>query len=89
MQTYLSLNQDLLRNLDLSHSNLDTICSIAKIYGFKGKLTGCGGSYVIILLPPNSLKHQSNSLNNFMTHLVRQGFIVKMTKISCDGVRID
>ncbi|GAB1867018.1 Mevalonate kinase [Camponotus japonicus] len=91
LQTNLSLNQDLLRNLDLSHSNFDTICSIAKTCGFKGKLTGDGARNVIILLPPNyhaSEEHNSR-VNNLTRRLTEKGFSSKIITISCTGVRLD
>ncbi|EFN62320.1 Mevalonate kinase [Camponotus floridanus] len=91
LQTNLSLNQDFLLNLDLSHPNFDTICLIAKTCGFKGKLTGDGSSKVIILLPPNyhaSEEHRSK-VNNLTRCLAEKGFSGEIITISCTGVRLD
>ncbi|XP_025262550.1 uncharacterized protein LOC112637324 [Camponotus floridanus] len=90
LQTNLSLNQDLLWNLDLSHSNFDTICSIANTCKFKKKLTVDGASKVIILLLPNyhaSVFHK-NKVGNLMKSLKEKGFMSQITTI-CTGVRLD
>ncbi|GAB1867016.1 Mevalonate kinase [Camponotus japonicus] len=91
LQDKFSSNQNSLCALDLSHPNINSICSITKTYGFKGKLTGDGAGHVIILLPPNyhaSEEHNSR-VNNLTRRLTEKGFSGKIITISCTGVRLD
>ncbi|XP_070157673.1 mevalonate kinase-like [Polyergus mexicanus] len=80
------LNQEILRDLRLSHPKLDIICAITKRYGFMGKLTSFGGRYVYILLPPYA---SEENITNLSTHLMLEGFTVTMTSMCCSGVKID
>lgn len=80
------LNQEIIRDLGLSHPRLDIICMITKRYGFMGKLTSFGGRYVYIMLPPYA---SEESIMNLSTHLTIEGFSVTMTSICCSGVKID
>lgn len=80
------LNQEIIRDLGLSHPRLDIICAITKRYGFMGKLTSFGGRYVYIMLPPYA---SEESITNLSTHLMIEGFSVTMTSICCSGVKID
>lgn len=79
------MNQTVLYRSGLSHPNLDIICSIARNYGFVGKLTGFSG-YAYILLPPDTPRE---NIINLFVHLSMEGFSIRMTTMSCNGVKID
>ncbi|KMQ84521.1 mevalonate kinase, partial [Lasius niger] len=83
---YIQENQRILHESKLSHPTLDNICSIAQSCGFTGKLTGFGGGFVYILLPPST---QEEQIRNLSTKLKAEGFNVTTTSVSCSGVRID
>ncbi|XP_025266309.1 mevalonate kinase-like [Camponotus floridanus] len=89
LQAKLSSNQNLLRQLDLSHSNIDLICTIAESCGFRGKLTGDGARNVIILLPPNYHAENNDKVYNLKRCLGDEDFFGKVVTISCAGVRLD
>ncbi|XP_025270421.1 mevalonate kinase-like [Camponotus floridanus] len=78
-------NQTILYRSGLSHPELDTICLIARNYGFVGKLTGFDG-YAYIPLPPNTPRE---NIINISRHLIMEGFTVRMTSVSCNGVKLD
>jgi len=78
-------NQTILYRSGLSHPELDTICLIARNNGFVGKLTGFDG-YAYIPLPPNTPRQ---NIINLSTHLIMEGFTVRMTSVSCNGVKLD
>lgn len=80
------LNQDMLKNLNLSNQSLERIFAIAKHYGFAGKLTGFIGVYAYILLPPN-ISEEHFSI--FWGQLQMAGFNPILTKINSCGVRIE
>ncbi|XP_072762479.1 mevalonate kinase-like [Anoplolepis gracilipes] len=82
----IELNQEMLCKLNLSHTNFNYICSIAKKHGFAGKMTGIGTAYVFILLPPN-IPYQI--ISNLKEDLSNEGFEYIMTKIFCSGLRIE
>ncbi|XP_072762698.1 mevalonate kinase-like isoform X3 [Anoplolepis gracilipes] len=87
LQIFIRMYQDMLFDFNMSHSNLDIICSIVRNYKFVGKLTGFGGGgFVYILLPPNIPQKR---VTNLSTQLIAQGFNVTLTNVSCNGVRID
>lgn len=49
-----SVNNNLLRSLDVSHPRLEKLFHIAESHGFNSKLTGAGGGgCAFVLLPPN------------------------------------
>ncbi|EFN62322.1 Mevalonate kinase [Camponotus floridanus] len=87
IQDKLFSNQNSLRELDLSHPNIDSICSIAGNYGFKGKCAGNGTGDVIILLPEST--EYNNRAFNLVSDLLWNGFSVSTTTVSCTGVRLD
>ncbi|XP_029178887.1 mevalonate kinase-like [Nylanderia fulva] len=85
LQILIVLNQQFLSYLGMSHPRLDYICKIAKMYGFAGKLTNFDARYAYILLPPDT---PSKNIINLSTRLITEGFTVRITNVSCDGVRI-
>lgn len=86
MQNEIANNQERLSNLRLSDENLDRISAIARECGFAGKLTGFGGTYAFILLPPNVSQER---VDNVCGQLLTNGFNPVKTEISSPGVRIE
>lgn len=85
--TLVRTNQALLSALDVSHSKLDIICSIARDHSFAGKLTGAGGGgYAYILLQPNVDDVRITFLCELLT---REGFDIRRTSLGCNGVMIE
>lgn len=85
--TLVRTNQALLSALDVSHSKLDIICSIARDHSFAGKLTGAGGGgYAYILLRPNVEDVHITVLCELLT---REGFCARRTSLGCNGVTIE
>ncbi|XP_029178900.1 mevalonate kinase-like [Nylanderia fulva] len=80
-------NQQLLNKLHLSAETIEYVCNIARKYNLAGKLTGFGGNYVFVLIPPNVTDEQ---ISNFTEQLSANGFKIQTrTTINCSGVRID
>lgn len=86
MQNNIILNQEMLKNLNLSNQSLERIFAIAKHYGFAGKLTGFVGVYAYILLPPNISKEH---FSIFWGQLQIAGFNPILTKINSSGAKIE
>ncbi|KMQ90364.1 mevalonate kinase [Lasius niger] len=86
LQEHIEENQQILSSYGLSNPRLDDMCSIAKSYGFAGKLTGFGGRFAYILLPPSTQKEQ---IKNLSTELEAKDFSVTRTNVGCSGVKID
>ncbi|XP_029178784.1 mevalonate kinase-like [Nylanderia fulva] len=86
LQNNITLNQDMLKNLNLSHPNLERIFDIATRYGFAGKLTGFVSAYAYILLPPNTLKEHFDTLCDQL-HI--EGFYPIVSNINSRGVTIE
>lgn len=81
------MNQGLLSTLDVSHSKLDIICSVARNYSFAGKLTGAGGGgYAYILLLPDT---ESELITHLSELLEKERFSVRTTSLGCNGVTIE
>lgn len=82
------INQGLLSTtLDVSHSTLDSICSIVRTYSFAGKLTGAGGGgYAYILLLPNTKNAIIADLSEI---LEAERFSVTSTSLGGPGVTIE
>ncbi|KMQ86960.1 mevalonate kinase, partial [Lasius niger] len=76
LQIYIQNSQQMLYNLGLSHPRFDTIDSIARDFGFGGKLTGFGGGFAYILLPFGTPEEQ---IMNLSTRLRNEGFSVTLT----------
>ncbi|XP_025270409.1 mevalonate kinase-like [Camponotus floridanus] len=91
LQANLSWNQMALSGLNLSHSNFNTINSIAQNCGFGGKSTGVGASKAIIPLLPNSyhLISYKRKISKLMKNLNESNFNSQITTISCTGVRLE
>ncbi|XP_072745943.1 mevalonate kinase-like [Anoplolepis gracilipes] len=85
--TLIHMNQGLLSILNVSHSKLDIICSMARSHSFAGKLTGAGGGgYAYILLLPNTENEYITYISELLT---KEGFSVKRTSLGCNGVTIE
>ncbi|XP_029178899.1 mevalonate kinase-like [Nylanderia fulva] len=79
-------NQRLLNINNLSTEIIENICEIARTHGLAGKLTGFGGNYVYIFLPPDSTLYD---ITNFSAHLHACHFnSLIWTTINSNGVRI-
>ncbi|KMQ83774.1 mevalonate kinase, partial [Lasius niger] len=76
LQIYIHNSQQMLHNFGLSHPRFDTIASIARDFGFGGKLTGFGGGFAYILLPPSVSEEQ---ITNLSTRFMEEGFEITMT----------
>ncbi|KAG5328761.1 KIME kinase, partial [Acromyrmex heyeri] len=80
------MNQGLLRALNISHSNLDIICAIARNFSLGGKIVANGSRYAFILLLPNTS-------DELIQHLIKifesHNFPAKITSLNCSGVRVE
>lgn len=81
-----SINNNLLRAIDVSHPALEKIFAIGELHGFKAKLTGAGGGgCAIILLPSDYL--ELNNYANLCDDLTKSHFSWKKTMIGGTGVQ--
>ncbi|XP_029178951.1 putative mevalonate kinase isoform X3 [Nylanderia fulva] len=79
-------NQELLTKYNLSAKAFENVSKIARKFNLMGKLTGFGGKYVFVLIPPNV---RSGKFRNFKELLNENGFNIQTgTSINCSGVRI-
>ncbi|XP_029178952.1 mevalonate kinase-like [Nylanderia fulva] len=86
MMLCINVNQQLLNKLHLSAEAFENVCTIARTYNLAGKLTGFGGNYVFVLIPPNVIDEQ---ISNFTHQLSANGFNIQIrTIINCGRVRI-
>lgn len=82
-----SINNNLLRSIDVSHPVLEDIFSISERNGFSCKLTGAGaGGYAIILLPPDY--ERSESYGKLFDELKEKSFEALPTNIGGEGLII-
>lgn len=87
LQMYVSSQQQDLSLHNLSTEAYDKICAIAEEYNFAGKLTGFGGKYIYILVPP---KLNQAQIANLLKQLASEGFNDSIkTTFCCSGVRIE
>ncbi|XP_029172225.1 mevalonate kinase-like [Nylanderia fulva] len=85
LQADIMKNQQLLKDNNLSHEEIDRICSIGTDFGLAGKLTGFGGGYVYFLLPLIT----KEDIKRIETHLLKQHFNYIFANIDHSGLRID
>lgn len=82
-----TINNNLLRAIDVSHPTLEEIFSISERNGFGCKLTGAGaGGYAIILLPPDYAK--SIDYVRLCAELTEKKFEYNVTSIGGEGLEI-
>ncbi|KMQ84773.1 mevalonate kinase [Lasius niger] len=88
LKEHIQKNQQLFYFYDklLSHPRLNDICSIVENYGFAGKLTGFGGGFVYIPLPPISPPERITEL--LKKKLLEKNCDITKTFVGCSGVRI-
>ncbi|XP_011869264.1 PREDICTED: mevalonate kinase-like [Vollenhovia emeryi] len=90
LSRFVHMNQRLLNVLDVSHSQLEVVCSMARARTYAGKLTGAGGGgFAYILLPFNISNEHTKSIQDLTEELKEKGFYVTMATLSCRGVEID
>lgn len=82
-----TINNNLLRSLDVSHPTLEEIFSISERNGFGCKLTGAGaGGYAIVLLP-SDYSEQTN-YKRMCAEFTDKKFEWNVTTIGGDGLQI-
>jgi len=80
-----SVNNNLLRSIGVSHPRLERVFSIAESYGFHAKLTGAGaGGCAFVLLPVNY--EESENYRKLIEDLKMNNFQVMATIIGGHGV---
>lgn len=86
LEELITINQQLLRALGVSHDALDHVCRIAKLEGLHGKLTGAGGGgYAFILLPYKGFDHKVAAIR---MNLDRHHFPVQQVNLGGRGVTL-
>jgi len=86
LSTLFTINNNLLRSIDVSHPALEKIFTIAESHGFKAKLTGAGGGgCAIILLPIDYL--ELNNYANLCDDLTKNHIAWKKTIVGAAGVQ--
>lgn len=82
-----TINNNLLRALDVSHSSLEEIFAISERNGFGSKLTGAGaGGYAIVLLPPDYSEQEN--YKRLCAELTEKKFEFNVTTIGGEGLKI-
>lgn len=88
LKRLLTINNNLLRALDVSHPMLEEIFAISERNGFGSKPTGAGaGGYAIVLLPPD-YQVQPN-YKRLCAELTEKDFEFNVTTIGGDGLQIE
>ncbi|XP_053202761.1 mevalonate kinase-like [Panonychus citri] len=82
-KTLVEINQCLLNCLGAGHSAIDQVLSIAKKYGFQGKLTGAGGGGSVIIFIEDV---PGESVEDMLYQLNSNGFKAQTIKINCPGI---
>lgn len=82
-----TINNNLLRALDVSHPKLEEIFSISERNGFGCKLTGAGaGGYAILLLPEDYA--EQTAYKRLCAELTEKRFEWNVTTIGGEGLQI-
>jgi len=80
---YVAQNQELLRELSVSHPKIDLIVELAKACGLSAKLTGAGGGgCVFVYIPPEI---QLETIAKLKSSLLENGFS-KLWDITLGGM---
>lgn len=86
LSSLFSINNNLLRAIDVSHPALEKIFAIGELHGFKAKLTGAGGGGCAIILLPNDYL-ELNNYANLCDDLTKKHISWKKTTVGGTGVQ--
>ena len=81
----MSVNNNLLRALGVSHAKLEEIFRISEANGFHSKLTGAGGGGCALIFLPADYRNLEN-YKNLTKNLSDSGFLWMKTTIGGNGV---
>jgi mevalonate kinase len=86
-ETLITINNQLLRTLDVSHPKLEQILAIAAKYDFAAKITGAGGGGCVFVLLPSNFKTMEK-YRSLCDALTAAGFSWTQTSVA-SGTGVD